>query len=151
MTCHVSINVKAQENLMIYFWGKIPFVLDFLARDIASHSYAANTPLTDVLNPLNTEIRPLMTVTWSLILSWLLRWSHLNFKELTQDRLKWRSLISEGAEPVVKKRTKGKHLMRKSRLVMQHLIDLCWHHVLHLWRHFRALISLLIHPRTRRT
>ena len=58
MTCHVSINVKAQENLMIYFWGKIPFVLDFLARDIANHSYAPNTPLTEVLNPLNTEIRP---------------------------------------------------------------------------------------------
>ena len=60
MTCHVSINVKAQENLMIYFWGKIPFVLDFLARDIANHSYAANTPLTDVLNPLNTEIRSIL-------------------------------------------------------------------------------------------
>ena len=58
MTCHVSTNVKAQENLMIYFWGKIPFVLDFLARDIANHSYAPNTPLTDVLNPLNTEILP---------------------------------------------------------------------------------------------
>ena len=43
---------------MISFWGKISFVLDFLARDIASHSYAPNTPLTDVLNPLNTEIRP---------------------------------------------------------------------------------------------
>ena len=49
----------------------------------------------------------------------------LNWKELTRDRLKWRSLISEGAEPVDKKRTKGKQLMRKSRLVMQHLIDLC--------------------------
>ena len=43
---------------MIYFWGKIPFVLDFLARDISSHSYAPNTPLTEVLNTLNTEIRP---------------------------------------------------------------------------------------------
>ena len=43
---------------MIYFWGKIPFVLDFPARDIANHSCASNTPLTEVLNPLNTEIRP---------------------------------------------------------------------------------------------
>ena len=43
---------------MIYLWGKIPFVLDFLARDIANHSYATNTPLTDVSNHLNTEIRP---------------------------------------------------------------------------------------------
>ena len=43
---------------MVYFWGKIPFVLDFLARDIANNSYVPNTPLTDVLNPLNTEICP---------------------------------------------------------------------------------------------
>ena len=43
---------------MIYFWGKIPFVLDFVSRDIANHSHAPNTPLTDVSNPLNNEIRP---------------------------------------------------------------------------------------------
>ena len=28
------LNVKAQENLKIYFWGKIHFVLGLLARDI---------------------------------------------------------------------------------------------------------------------
>ena len=61
MSCeHNFKNVKAQENLMIYFWGKIPFVLDFLARDIANHSYAPNTPSTGVSNPVNTEIRPIL-------------------------------------------------------------------------------------------
>ena len=100
---------------------------------IANNSYSPNTPLTSVLNPLSTEIRPILRSLDHL-------YSHdyfagvLNWKELimTLDRLECGSLISQGAEPVVKKRTKGKHLMRKSRLVMQHLIDLCWHHVLHL-------------------
>ena len=45
-------NIKAQESLKIYFWGKIRFVLGLLARDIASHSYAQSTPLTQALNPL---------------------------------------------------------------------------------------------------
>ena len=34
------INVKTKENLQIYVWGKIPFVVGLLARDIANHSYA---------------------------------------------------------------------------------------------------------------
>ena len=32
-------NIKAQESLKIYFWGKIHFVLGLLARDIASNSF----------------------------------------------------------------------------------------------------------------
>ena len=36
----------------MYLWGKIHFVLGLLARDIANHSYAPNTPLTQALNPL---------------------------------------------------------------------------------------------------
>ena len=44
--------IKAQESLKIYLWGKFHFVLGLLARDIASHSYAQNTHLTQALNPL---------------------------------------------------------------------------------------------------
>ena len=55
VTCHVTkLNVKVQENLKMYLWGKIHFVLGLLARDIANHSYAPNTPLTQALNPLRT-------------------------------------------------------------------------------------------------
>ena len=130
---------------MIYFWGKIPFVLDFLCERYCQSFICSEHTFDRRIKPLEYWNPTYIAVIWSLILSWLLRWSQLNFKELTQDRLKWRSLISEGAEPVDKKRTNGKRLMRKSRLVMQHLIDLCWNHVLHLCRHFRALISLLSH------
>ena len=38
--------VKAQENLKMYFWGKVHFVLDLQARDIANYSYAQNTSFT---------------------------------------------------------------------------------------------------------
>ena len=44
--------MKAQEDLKIYFSGKIHFVLGLLARDIANHSYASNIPLTQALNPI---------------------------------------------------------------------------------------------------
>ena len=37
---------KTQENLKIYFWGKIHLVLGLLARDIANHSYAQNKRVT---------------------------------------------------------------------------------------------------------
>ena len=47
------LNFKAQENLKIYFWPKIHFFLDLLARDIANHSYAPNTTLTQALNVLS--------------------------------------------------------------------------------------------------
>ena len=46
---------KAQENLKIYFWGKIHFVLSLLARDISNHSYVPNTPLTQALKPLRSD------------------------------------------------------------------------------------------------
>ena len=39
---------KAQEDLKIYFWGKI------LERNIANQSYTPNTPLTEVLNSLSS-------------------------------------------------------------------------------------------------
>ena len=155
---------------MIYFWGKIPFVLDFLARDIANHSYAPNTPFTDVLNPLNTEILPTLLsldhlyspdyfagLCWTRLQNSRFFFSksvkksvkrgaksaslslpqsrslfsasfqtfcltaraclntqkygqfcslQMNWKELTRDRLKWCSLISEGAEPVDKEEGK---------------------------------------------
>ena len=45
-------NVKVQENLKIYFCWEIHLFLGLLARDIASHSYAQNTPLIRALNPL---------------------------------------------------------------------------------------------------
>ena len=48
-----NLNVKAQENLKIYFWGKVHFVVD-----IANHLYSQNTPLTQALNPLRS-------VNWS--------------------------------------------------------------------------------------
>ena len=48
---HVT-NVKAQENLKSYFWGKFHFVLRLLAKGIANHSFSQNTPLTQTLNPL---------------------------------------------------------------------------------------------------
>ena len=38
--------MKAQENLLL---GKIHFILGLLARNIANHSYASNTPLTQAL------------------------------------------------------------------------------------------------------
>ena len=46
-------SVKAQENLKIYFWANIHFVLGLLARDIANHPYTPNTSLTQALNPLS--------------------------------------------------------------------------------------------------
>ena len=51
-----DLNVKAQENLKIYFCGKIHFVLGLLARDTANHSYIQNTPLTLALNPWDNDI-----------------------------------------------------------------------------------------------
>ena len=36
---------------MIYFSGKIPIVLDFLARDIANHLYALDTPFDRRIKP----------------------------------------------------------------------------------------------------
>ena len=47
-----NLNVKAQENLKIYFWGKVHFVLGFLAKDIAIYLYSQNTSLTQALKPL---------------------------------------------------------------------------------------------------
>ena len=41
-------NFKAQEDLKIYFGGKIHFVPGIQARDIANQS---NTSLTQILNP----------------------------------------------------------------------------------------------------
>ena len=38
--------VKAQENLKMYFLGKVHFVLGLLARDIDNYSYAKNTSFT---------------------------------------------------------------------------------------------------------
>ena len=38
--------------------GKNSFCTRFPSEDIANHSYAPNSPLTDVLNTLSTEIRP---------------------------------------------------------------------------------------------
>lgn len=80
------------------------------------------------------------------LFSKLLRWSQ-NWEELTQDRSKQRSLINEGDKPADEKRTKGakeksietEHLMRKSRAVVQHLIDFGqpWQHMLRkCGRHF---------------
>ena len=50
-----NLNVKAQENLKIYFWGKVHFVLGLLARDIANYSFAQDTSLTQALNPLRNR------------------------------------------------------------------------------------------------
>ena len=131
--------------------GKNSFCSRFPCERYCKSSICSEHTFDRPIKPLEYWNLTYIAVTWSLILSWLLRWSQLNFKELTQDRLKWCSLISEGAEPVVKKRTKGKHLMRKSRLVMQHLIDLCLHRVLHLWQTLRARIGLLSNLRTHKT
>ena len=53
-------------------------------------------------------------------------------EKLTQDSLKLRSLISEGAESADEECTKWKGLIHKSCSVMQQLIDLCLHHVHHM-------------------
>ena len=53
VTCHVTI-IK-QENLMIYFWGRILSFLGLLARDTANHSYAQNTGFDPGLKPLELE------------------------------------------------------------------------------------------------
>ena len=37
-------NVKTQEGLGIYFWGKMRVVVGNLARNIVNKSYAPNTP-----------------------------------------------------------------------------------------------------------
>ena len=59
VTWHVTwpkLNVKAQENLKNYFWGRIHLVLGLLARDITNHSYAPNTSLTQALNSLSLDV-----------------------------------------------------------------------------------------------
>ena len=52
-----NLNVKAQENLKIYFWGKVHFVLGFLAKDIAIYLCSQNTSLTQALKPLEISLR----------------------------------------------------------------------------------------------
>ena len=52
-----------------------------------------------------TEIRPIL-FSLDHLLSKLLRWSW-NWDELTRDRSKWRSRISEADKPAGEKRTKG--------------------------------------------
>ena len=50
-----NLNVKAQENLKIYFWGKVHFVVGLLARAISNYSYVQNVSLTQALNPLSAK------------------------------------------------------------------------------------------------
>ena len=38
MSCDRNLNLKAQEALKNYFWGKIHIVLGLLARDVANQS-----------------------------------------------------------------------------------------------------------------
>ena len=51
MTCHVTIIIRygtrKPKDILL---GKIDLVLGLLGRDVASHSYAQNTPLTQALN-----------------------------------------------------------------------------------------------------
>ena len=49
------MNAKAQENLKIYFWGKVHFVLGLLTRDIANYSFAQITSFSQAFNPLSVE------------------------------------------------------------------------------------------------
>ena len=59
---------KAQRNIKIYFWRKIQFVLGLLARDIANHSYAPNTPLSQAFKPLeNWAVDKTPKQTWTEI------------------------------------------------------------------------------------
>ena len=51
-----NLNVKAQGNLKIYFWGKVHFVLGFLAKDIAIYLCSQNTSLTQALKPLEISL-----------------------------------------------------------------------------------------------
>ena len=54
--CHVPVikrlGTRKPQDLP---WGKIHVVLGLLARDMANHSYAPNTPLTQALNPLRPK------------------------------------------------------------------------------------------------
>ena len=55
VTWHVTwpqLNVKVQENLKIYFWEKVQFVLGLLAGNIGNYAYAQMTSLTQALIPL---------------------------------------------------------------------------------------------------
>ena len=47
-----QLNVKVQENLKIYFWEKVQFVLGLLAGNIGNYAYAQMTSLTQALIPL---------------------------------------------------------------------------------------------------
>ena len=47
------MGIKRQENLKIYFWGKVHFVVALLASDISNHSHSQNTPLSPASNPLS--------------------------------------------------------------------------------------------------
>ena len=53
-------------------------------------------------------------------------------EKLTQDSLKLRNLISEGAESADEECMKWKGLIPKSCSVMQQLVDLSFHHVHHM-------------------
>ena len=46
----------AQEDLKIYFLGKVHFVLGFLAKDTAIYLYYQNTSLTQAVNSLSRRL-----------------------------------------------------------------------------------------------
>ena len=51
MFCQVTL-IKRKKTSRFTIRENNHFVLGLLARDIASHSYAQNTPLTQALNPM---------------------------------------------------------------------------------------------------
>ena len=57
---------------MIYFSGKIPIVLDFLARDIANHLYALDTPFDRRIKPFeywNPTYHYCHLITYTLLIT----------------------------------------------------------------------------------
>ena len=51
------LNVKAKEDLKIYFWGKKLFCSRYYSRYTTNQSYAPNTPLTKALTLLRKTIK----------------------------------------------------------------------------------------------
>ena len=59
-----KLNVKAQDDLKIYFGKKFQFVLGLLVGDIFIQLYAPNPPLTQALNPLRKREKCDVMLPW---------------------------------------------------------------------------------------